>query len=295
MMQNVESFSKHKVLSTKLRVLIDHNNARVKQKHRHLLEVARALMLQSGLHLSFWGESVLTAAFIINRLPSFVLNNRCPYELLYDKPVDYTKLKSFGCLAFAINLVHNSDKLAPRGVPCVFIGYPPTQNGFRLLDLKTMKLFVSRDVSFNDSVFPLNSTQPKPCRLPLPTEMPDNKVNIYIHDDFLIIDSSEQLMNHTELNSPTTTDLSASTVFDSFSYSEHNQITPTRRSTRTHKPPLWMESYITHPFLQSSANLVTVTTHYVEPIFSCFLSSLVTHKDPSHFKKVVTNINWLGP
>lgn len=101
-------------------------NARVERKHRHILKVARALMFQSGLPVSFWGESVLTAAYIINRLPSTVLNNKCPYELFYNAFVDYDALKSFGCLAFASNPEHTTDKFAARGVACVFIGYPPT-------------------------------------------------------------------------------------------------------------------------------------------------------------------------
>lgn len=84
-------------------------NACVERKHRHVLEIARALMFQSGLQLSLWGESVLTAAYIINRLPSPILHNKCPNEMLYAKPVDYTLLRSFGCLAFATNPVHSGD------------------------------------------------------------------------------------------------------------------------------------------------------------------------------------------
>ncbi|KAL8145823.1 hypothetical protein AgCh_003826 [Apium graveolens] len=161
-------------------------NARVERKHRHALEVARAIMLQSKLKISFWGEAVLTAANIINRLPSTALSNKIPYELLHNESVDYSIMKCFGCLAFAINLAHSSDKFASRGVPCVFIGYPPTQKGYRMLDLSTIQTFVSRDVMFNETIFPLNVTTHKPYMSPLPTVMPTAIVHMNIDDDFYV-------------------------------------------------------------------------------------------------------------
>lgn len=100
------------------------------------------------------------------------LIKKCLYKLLYNKPVDYIQFKSFGYLSFFSNTDHTSNKLAPREVPCVFIGYPPTQKGHRLLDLNTMKPFISRDVTFNELVFSLNSFTPKPYMLPLPIIMP---------------------------------------------------------------------------------------------------------------------------
>lgn len=113
-------------------------NARVERKHRHVLEISRALKLQSGLPMSFWGECVLTAAHIINRLPTPVLDNKTPYEILYNEPTPYEHLRVFGCLAFASNPLHTAYKFAPRSVPSVFIGYPPTNKGYRLLNLTTM-------------------------------------------------------------------------------------------------------------------------------------------------------------
>ena len=48
-------------------------NGIAKRKNRHLLEVARALMLSSHVLKIFWGEAILTIAYFINRMFTHVL------------------------------------------------------------------------------------------------------------------------------------------------------------------------------------------------------------------------------
>ncbi|GJW36425.1 putative RNA-directed DNA polymerase [Tanacetum coccineum] len=66
-------------------------NGVVERKHRHLLETARALRFEANLPTRFWGECVLTAAYVINRMPSDVIGNKTPYEddeVIKEKPKD---------------------------------------------------------------------------------------------------------------------------------------------------------------------------------------------------------------
>ena len=53
------------------------------RKHRHLLEVARALMIVTSLAPHFWVEVVSTSTYVLNIHPSFALQGDIPLELFF--------------------------------------------------------------------------------------------------------------------------------------------------------------------------------------------------------------------
>lgn len=99
----------------------------------------------------FWGKTILIAAYLINRMPSCVLGFKTPCQTpLTAYPS--TRLKStltpkvFGCTAFVhIHKQHHS-KHNPKATKCVFLGYPPHQNGYKCYSLITKKFYNSMDV-----------------------------------------------------------------------------------------------------------------------------------------------------
>lgn len=170
-----------------------------------MLEMSRALRLQAGLPLTFWGDCVLTSVYLINRLPCRAIQHMTPYEKLFHKQPSYLNLKTFGCLAFAINPSRDKDKFLPRGVPCLFLGYPSNQKGYKLLNLTNQQLFISSDVKFVENVFPYNiSTNSSSYLKPLPTPMPETSTTLIYSDCDLPTDTNiENEPIETPQNPPT--------------------------------------------------------------------------------------------
>ncbi|XP_038687553.1 uncharacterized protein LOC119986936 [Tripterygium wilfordii] len=75
-------------------------NGIVERKHQRILNVSRAIRLQSGLPEKFWSHCVVTVVYLINRLPSRVLDKKSPYEILHNKKPDYSNLRIFGCQCY---------------------------------------------------------------------------------------------------------------------------------------------------------------------------------------------------
>ena len=129
-------------------------NGRVERKRRHILNVARTIMFQASMPIKFWGEAVLTAAYLINQTPSSIHKGKSPYEILHGVTPDYKQLRVFGSECHVHRASRDKDKFGARSRACVFVGFPFGKKGWKVYDIEKNEFLVSRDVVFREDTFP---------------------------------------------------------------------------------------------------------------------------------------------
>ena len=117
------------------------------------MELGLTLLKQASLTLKFWDFSFTTTIYLINRLPVAFLHFNVPYIVLFNKNLDYSFLKACGCSCFPFLKPYNHHKLEFKYRECAFLGYSTSHKGYKCLS-PIGKLFISKDVVFNEVKFP---------------------------------------------------------------------------------------------------------------------------------------------
>ncbi|KAF3638907.1 hypothetical protein FXO37_24173 [Capsicum annuum] len=130
-------------------------NGVAERRNRALLDMTRFMMAQSNLPISFWGDALLTAAYILNKVPSKSVSST-PYELWTGNKPNFNDLRPRGCAAYIKNHFGKFGKLSPKGKKCIFIRYSEHSKGYvfigELEDRSTTEI-ESRDVTFLENNF----------------------------------------------------------------------------------------------------------------------------------------------
>ena len=112
------------------------------------------LLHHASLLLTFWSYALQTTTYLINRMPSPVLKMKNPFEILFQKPTNYSKLHVFGCLCFSWLTPYTTNKLQSKSQSCVFIGYSNTQSVYLYFHPPSQKIYTFHHVHFVKTNFP---------------------------------------------------------------------------------------------------------------------------------------------
>jgi hypothetical protein len=110
--------------------------------------------------LKFWDEVFLAPTFLINRTPSKVIDYQTPLKRLYHVKPNYSSLQNFGPACWPNLCPYNHRKLEFRSKECVFLGYSNMHKGFMSLDANSGRIYISRDVVFDQHIFPFSKLHP---------------------------------------------------------------------------------------------------------------------------------------
>ena len=129
-------------------------NGVAERLNRTLNDMARTLLISSGLSPTFWAEALKCASYIRNRISTSAhVNRKTPYEMLFDRVPNISNLRVFGCDAFVHIPIHKKNKLGPKARKGTFIGYEDNSPMYKVLMWDSMKVERSRNVTFDEGSF----------------------------------------------------------------------------------------------------------------------------------------------
>jgi hypothetical protein len=122
-------------------------NGTAERKNRYLTEMTRCMLTNAVLPNKYWGEAIMTANYLQNRMPA-AGDMMSPFEKWSGKKPQLSHVRQFGAKAFVLIPNVKRQKLDSKARELMLVGYEEGTKGYRLLDVKTDKICVSRDVKF---------------------------------------------------------------------------------------------------------------------------------------------------
>ncbi|CAI7902886.1 unnamed protein product [Closterium sp. NIES-53] len=115
-----------------------------------VMDVARTSMIHAAAPHFLWPFAVQYTAHQLNLQPRVSLPETSPTLRWTGKVGDASAFRVYGSRAFVRDL--SADKLSPRAVPCVFLGFPPDAPGWQFYHPTSRRVLSSQDVTFDESV-----------------------------------------------------------------------------------------------------------------------------------------------
>jgi hypothetical protein len=127
-------------------------NGVVELKNGSLKEMASCMLHAKSLPQILLDEALSYAIYIQNKSLHRYVKDKTPYEAWSSLKPEVTHFYIFYSCAWARIPSKKRKALDPQSIECIFVGYPDSVKGYRLIDLSLDRLIIERNVQFKESV-----------------------------------------------------------------------------------------------------------------------------------------------
>ncbi|PKU83192.1 Retrovirus-related Pol polyprotein from transposon TNT 1-94 [Dendrobium catenatum] len=252
-------------------------NGIAERKHRHIVETARAMLIDAQLPYSFWVYAVMTATYLINRMPTPLLHNRSPYQCLFGKPPDYTQLRVFGCLCYPLSPPHSKHKFSPKALQSVFIGYAEPTKGYYCYHPPTEKVTIAINVLFHEHHYPYQNIAMTPASTLSSPSVSTNPHTLIPHS---LVPMTDTIVSSFPVHSTPTDSTTHAHSLSTHSTSPNSSLASSNIPTTTVPVP-------THPMLTRSK----IGHQRPRQLFTLFTQA-VPSSDPTYYTTAMKSYHW---
>ena len=130
------------------------------------MDMVNSMSICFGLPENLWGEAILSACFILNRI-TVKENEKTQYEIWKKRVSNLGIMKVWGCLAKIAIPKPKRRKIGSKTIDTIFIAYGQntSANRFLVIDseingISNNTIIESRDATFFEDIFPFKSKIP---------------------------------------------------------------------------------------------------------------------------------------
>ncbi|RVW97635.1 Retrovirus-related Pol polyprotein from transposon TNT 1-94 [Vitis vinifera] len=234
-------------------------NGVAEHKNRTIMNMVRSMLSRKKLPKIFWPEAVNWAMHVLNRSPTFAIQNKTLEEAWGKlKPsVDYFRV--FRCISHVHVPDSKRTKLDNKSFSCVLLGVTEESKAYKLYDPISQKIIISRDVVFEEDK---NWDWDKKYEEAIVCDLEWGD------------DGEEATVNEEESDSNFDADIEEDTEENNASDRQPSN----SNAARNRRPPIWMSDYETGEELSEEEHEVQL--------------AMFTAADPIYFDEAVKSEKW---
>lgn len=169
------------IIHQKTNVYSPQQNGLSERMNRSLVEKARCLIFDAGLHKKFWAEAINTSVYLRNRSVVTGLKNITPYEIWTGKKPNLSHVRIFGSKVMTYIPKEKRLKWDKKAKELVLVGYAENIKGYRVYDPENNSIRTNRDVIIMEKYPTINNTVDIPVECKSSAE--EQKKEYIVSDD----------------------------------------------------------------------------------------------------------------